>query len=639
MRKAGEFPGRGEATKRIDWTPVHQLFLKTWQRRPSSTPFAPLIIHDDEVSGLGDLAGNSKLPPSISMLFTKSADKLVLENNGGATATALTGRFNVFSEEANRLCQEIARAEAMANPDVLFAEIHQLSDIHVDNINRRKPVYDHIIHINTFPCPTGQQQIRLDDLQVSIQGDDILLESVSLKKRVIPRLPTAYNFNHNELAIFRFLCDLQYQGLQANLTFNLEQIFPGLDFYPRVEYRGMVISLAKWRLQNQDIAGLITAPSIGKLHIMRQVRGIPALVSMGMSDQKLVFDLSCDAEALFFMDCLKEQQNILITEYLEPDRSVTAGKNRLAGQFVALLTRTDRIYNGIAIQNSPKRKALHRSFPPGSQWLYFKIYCAEETSDTILLKLIGKLSQAAKAKIELWFFIRYYDPESHIRLRIRTDISNYGEMVKTISRIIGHKSVKGFVRDVKQDTYVREVERYSAALMENVEHCFHTGSELVVQWLNQKIKPEAPNGFDMAVFRLVYQMAARFAEGSAVISDFFRQRAESFISEFGDTRNFRLDLDRKYRMVARELEAALEHLAEDPKTKDIVAETAFLKSVENLAKGSAAWADGKRLNLLADLIHMQVNRLYSDQQRRHELLICFCLYKYSTSLVLRDVAY
>jgi hypothetical protein len=35
--------------------------------------------------------------------------------------------------------------------------------------------------------------------------------------------------------------------------------------------------------------------------------------------------------------------------------------------------------------------------------------------------------------------------------------------------------------------------------------------------------------------------------------------------------------------------------------------------------------------LLADLVHMQLNRIFRTAQRRQELLVCFCLHKFLCS--------
>jgi len=638
LLKDVSFPGKVPGNKSIDWTEVHRLFLRIWQRNSSRQPFSPLIIDDRDIARLDGVTMNVKLPPSLSILFSRSANKLILENNGGASATALIGRFNVFSPEVEALCLEIARAESEANPEVIFAEVHQLSDFHVDNINRRKPVYDHVIHINAYPGDTGQRPIRLDDLQLFLRGDELVLESISLRKRVIPRLPTAYNFHHNELAVFRMLCDLQYQGLQANLTFDLEKLFPGLEFYPRVEYRNTIISQARWRLNSKEISALVSGQtSIGKLHILRQERGIPPLVSYGLSDQQLIFDLSSDADALFFLDCLKEQKTAVVREYLEPDRSVTSGKNKLAGQFIALLKRNDEVYNGSVGESSMKRKGVPRTFLPGSSWMYFKIYCSEDSADKLLSLLIIKFIKNNRRRIKSWFFIRYYDPDHHIRLRIHTDPENYGNMLANITKMATRKPTQVFIRDVKQDNYEREIERYSEELIEAAEDCFYAGSELVLSWLPFKLGENSALGFDMSVFRLVYHMAQKFTAEASNLAAFFKQRSENFIVEFGDTKKFRLDLDRKYRELTKELAVTLESIdVGNYEDESGPVKSHFLETVRQMAHGSANWPEGKKMMLLADLIHMQINRLYTGMQRRHELLIYYCLYKYTASRLSRN---
>jgi len=62
----------------------------------------------------------------------------------------------------------------------------------------------------------------------------------------------------------------------------------------------------------------------------------------------------------------------------------------------------------------------NRTFIPGSEWIYFKIYTGTKTADAILKnELYGFVSEMLKNKvIDKWFFIRYNDPDFHIRLRI-----------------------------------------------------------------------------------------------------------------------------------------------------------------------------------------------------------------------------
>ncbi|WP_454802845.1 thiopeptide-type bacteriocin biosynthesis protein [Mucilaginibacter phyllosphaerae] len=571
------------------------------------------------------------MPPSLAILFSRTAGKLVLDQNGGASATAILGRFSAFSSAAESLCREIASTEAKANPDVIFAEIHQLSDTHVDNINRRRPVYDHIIPVNAFTAGTGQNVVALSDLLVSLKGDEIVLESSSLHKRVIPRLPTAYNFHHNQLAIFRFLGDLQHHQLQANLTFDLEKLFPGLDFYPRVEYGRAIVSLAKWRLSATQIRPLTEHKlSISALHLLRQEQGIPEWVTMGISDQQLVFNLAEDEQALFFLECLKGSGTVLIREYLLTDHSVTSGKQRLAAQYIAVLTRKSAAFSGLVSGSSPDQERPQRDFRPGSEWIYLKIYCTNESADHLLITHLGPFIRANRSSIKSWFFIRYYDPDPHLRLRLLTTPENYGTLMMAFQVMAAGDSAATRIHAIRQDTYQRELERYGKDLIFLVEDLFCAGSELALDRIADPESMHEPS--ELAVFGLVYRMAGAFMQEISELAVFFKTRADAFMQEFGESKAFRVSLDRKYRNLSKTLIRLLERASDAPRGRHgVTGSKDFWTILELIAANSGTWPAGRRWQLAADLIHMQVNRCFSHQQRQHEALICFCLHQYTAS--------
>lgn len=77
---------------------------------------------------------------------------------------------------------------------------------------------------------------------------------------------------------------------------------------------------------------------------------------------------------------------------------------------------------------------MQREFNIGSEWLYYKIYCGVKTSDMILLEHLKEKISDLKINdfIEKWFFIRYNDPEPHIRLRfLLTKNSNLNLIIQT----------------------------------------------------------------------------------------------------------------------------------------------------------------------------------------------------------------
>ncbi|MFD2146264.1 lantibiotic dehydratase [Mucilaginibacter antarcticus] len=176
-----------------------------------------------------------------------------MESLGGVTATALIGRFTSWNKEIQRLSKEITAIEQSANPNVIFADIGQLSDPHADNINRREHAYAYEIPVNVVSTLEKDYQIPLSDLWLSVIDNELILESHAHQKVIIPRLTSAYNYSRNNLAVFRLLCDLQYQGLQGTYTFSLAQYFPGMAYYPRVVYKQTILSPAVWYLSTHDL--------------------------------------------------------------------------------------------------------------------------------------------------------------------------------------------------------------------------------------------------------------------------------------------------------------------------------------------------------------------------------------------------
>lgn len=70
---------------------------------------------------------------------------------------------------------------------------------------------------------------------------------------------------------------------------------------------------------------------------------------------------------------------------------------------------------------------VERKCIPGTEWLYLKIYTGIKTSDIILKEVITPLIEYFQADnyISKWFFIRYNDPESHLRIRFMLNNTDY----------------------------------------------------------------------------------------------------------------------------------------------------------------------------------------------------------------------
>jgi thiopeptide-type bacteriocin biosynthesis protein len=620
------FPAAAAARLPQDWSAAHGLFFGLWLRDGRRDRYAPLVVPEEELAVLAGSYVPAAMPPSQAVLYRRSGGKLWVDSIGGASAVSLIGRFSAFSGAVLELARGVAEAEAAANAGVLFAEIGQLSDPHVDNINRRGRIYNYLLPVNSWAEVPQEERLEPNDLLLSVHGQELLLYSRRLGRRVVPRLPTAFNYNHNELPLFRLLCDLQHQGVLSDLPLDLELLFPGLGFYPRVEYNGAVLAAAKWKFGGAELAPLLSARrSLGRLHLFRQEHGLPAVVCLGLGDQQLVFDLAEDAEAHFFLDCLRGMEKVRLQEWPE------AGTEQL----VACLLKRGRTYAAMPVTAGGRRAGLRRSFAPGSGWLYLKLYCTPRSADELLLGVLAPFVAANRALLGCWFFIRYNEQGYHLRLRFQGEPQVLGGLMAELGRRLAVGHWAPLVQDYQADTYRRELERYGAAQMELAERCFAAGSDWVLAALaGFGGVPGAP-GRDVLALALVWLLAGCFLGEGTERGVFFAEMAANFLASHGDDRALKRGMDEKYRSLRPALAGVLSagfltELAALPVTAALLCRTGELAA----AVGKRGPAAGRQL--LADLVHMQVNRLFRSGQLRYEAVLYHCLSKHAASLAARE---
>ncbi len=628
------FPKPDEENRTLGWHASQQFILKLWIGDTLRDPWSPLqIIEDDVIKLENHKKAVLPLPQTQALMYRSTGEHLIIESSGGVTATSLIGRFSCFSDAVHQFCRELAAMESASNPEVVFADIAQQSDSHVDNINRRKPIYSCEIPLNVFPSQPAEKLVLPGELTLSLQGDELILESSKLRKRVIPRLATAYNFRNNHSPVFRLLCDLQFQGVQVGLSFSLENFFPGLTFYPRVCYGRVVLCLAKWNFKESEIAPLTVgdnADAIKALDGFRKTYHLPRHITIGATDQQLVFDLANTAEARLFLQCIDGLKRITIQEYLLPDRSVLSGKKPLAGQMIAFLAHENNIYKASKKESNTVYVEKQRDFLMGSNWLYLKIFCIPRASDEILSKVVLPFIKGQKKRIKKWFFIRYTENGYHLRLRIQADESDLGAILVALRKKIESSGYDKLIRDFKGDTYRREIERYGAGLISHVEELFCAGSRLTVLALTLKGKNSIRlNEFELALLA-AYRMISCFFPSLADSHDYLGKVTDQFMAEFRADKSLKVAMDEKY----RENKLLIADLLE---SKELSKHLSPLLNQMSVLNGlTISFSKDKRMELLADLVHMQLNRTFSVRQRQQELLVYYCLQKYAGSRLARE---
>lgn len=563
------------------------------------------------------------LPNTLSVLFHFWNGHPVIENAGGCTANVLLGRFTLASPDLEEFGRKIVSIEEQANPDVLFFDIAYQAEASVDNVNRRKQLYQFELPILTWSCDPSP--LTFDDILVSVRGSEIILWSKKHQIRMVPRIPSAYNYVRSDLAVYRFLCDLQHQQVKSDLNFKMPYFFPDLSFYPRVVYKEVILSPAMWRLpQDLLIAGKFGTEEERKAKLLSwlQEKSINFQFKAGHADQTLCFDpgISADIEAFLLYCNQNTRKEIYISEALISNDDVVQDHNgkKYAAQFIASYSHENTVYKPYKLTEPAEAHCQpndHAVFP-GEDWLYFEIYCHPARTDQILCNPVSSFLEEIKKNIRKWFFIRYDDPKPHIRLRLHLkEPSEAYQVIGRLKSLLAPDCANGLISDIQIKTYYRENERYGANRIELVEQLFFADSKHVLSVLARKTTTEQ---LYIAALIIMQRLTALALPDISDQVSFIKDMAGHFSAELALTNENFKKLNRSFQDLKDNAILGINSPAVKPPME---LEELFVKVF------STCNSQDECRKLLADLLHMHVNRLFNSDQRSREGILYHYLLK------------
>ncbi|CAA7196334.1 thiopeptide-type bacteriocin biosynthesis protein [Chryseobacterium potabilaquae] len=276
---------------------------------------------------------------------------------------------------------------------------------------------------------------------------------------------------------------------------------------------------------------------------------------------------------------------------------------------------------------------IERKFIPGSEWLYLKIYTGVKTSDIILEEVIIPLIQSLQTKnyISKWFFIRYNDPKSHLRIRFKLKNSeNYNRVFEKNNNALQEYISSGEISNVLLDTYNREVERYGVNTIKDAEILFHKNSELTLQCL-------AYSDEEKLLVSLFYidEVLSKLNLSIEKKLNWIKDFNTAFKQEFNADKKLNSQLDKKYRNFKLKYLDFIqsEEFSEERDfiTSNIEESNSILQDIiyhdENQSLGIPLQ------NFFQSIFHMNINRIFVSNQRLFELVIYDYLNRYYKSAV------
>lgn len=270
-------------------------------------------------------------PPTFSvMIEVFGQDEIVIESSGNVSAAKLLGRFCHGNSGIHKLTKEIIQKEEEYYSDKIMAEVVHIPESRTGNILRRPVLRNHEISYLAKSGVSANNNIDLNDLFISIENDTIKLHSKKHKKEVIPCLSNAHNYSTNSLPIYDFLCDLQSQHLKPIHSFSWGILKKHYDFFPRVLYRDIILSKAKWIVKKEEIIifhKMNDNECYEAFLTWKSYRNIPQYVNWANGDNTLLFDFETQIGMRLFLKSIKNREKITLEEFLFTKESIVKNQN------------------------------------------------------------------------------------------------------------------------------------------------------------------------------------------------------------------------------------------------------------------------------------------------------------------------
>lgn len=579
-------------------------------------------------------------------VYPEKGDELnvLLLNAGGPSALPMLGRFCTLDGPLHAKAIELTEFEQDRAGSVLQAEILHLPMDRTGNVLRRPSLREFEIPVFAASNLQSNKQLALQDLLVGVSDGRVKIFSKSLGVEVMPRLASAHTFNHpKNFSIYQFLAQIQLQGYAIGARWDWGAL-EGQLYLPRVRFGRVVVSRARWLLYQPDIQRIVDS-HVGpesELQLLRTERRIPRFVAIADSDQELVADLHSQLSIKALIQVLRGRKTAVLYEApLGASLARDGDAFAFANEFVVPLvsnessnrSNTKTHVHAVWHEGTQSRVAY-----PGSSCLFLKAYFGPANAERWLKLVLPPILKELRTIVgmEKWFFVRYSDPEYHLRVRFFANESRlWSDGVRIISKYLsadaGPKPWK-----VSFDTYAPELERYGGrTAISVVEDIFRYDSEAALSILScDELTTKFPSS--LLAFASVDGLLSSFDEALKDVPSLMEVYSRPAKAE-------RIEWDRSYRQVKSQIEDISQ--GRSPEAKRLrdcfelrrLAIAPLVNQLCHLNNTSALSSDLSQIVL--SLLHMSINRFVIDAAAvERRLYYYIAKYQKSRSVRVREEA-
>ncbi|MGK5509331.1 lantibiotic dehydratase [Brevibacillus formosus] len=594
------------------------------------------------------------VPPSMELyvsLFAASPQAMdngdytvhVGANTGSALAGKSFGRFaDMLGESFEQNLEQINQEHQKAYPDSIVAEVVYFPRHgRAANVVLSKSKREYEILIGAPSREHHSTSIPLSDLVVGATSHSIYLKSRSMNKEIIPVTGHMLNYTGSVPNVYRFLCELGMAKQRNWIPFSWGS-FRHAPVLPRLRYRKIILAPATW---NVDQELLSVSKKDGKERWMEAVQNwirqynVPDYVYITEYDNKMLLDLKNQrhlAELIRELQKRNSGETLVLTEVGAGLKDcVVHGKD---GAFhmecvFPLVKNTPEeatAIDSVSVENGVQSNRMlisdqERFKMPGSDWLFYKLYCDETRVDEFIAFPLKSLCEAMRTQgaCQKVFFMRYADPKPHIRLRFQAaSTEGLQSIFSEMYRWMSDMQKQGYLSKATIDTYDPEIERYGGPeLISLAEEIFAVDSMVVAHWLHlhrtKQLNLPLEKVAVISIIDLLHQFLHSIDEKLGFLNSLIQYKA--YLDDFRTDREFYLKAGR-YTNGWEELKALEDGpiLYQALQTRSETIQS-FSTVMHSLKAQSELY--NSQDQIIVSIIHLHINRLLGVEREREKKVL------------------
>ncbi|MFF4160935.1 lantibiotic dehydratase [Streptomyces sp. NPDC001678] len=456
-----------------------------------------IVLDDALLERLTAGAGDAPAPPpSFEILAQLLADtpealaggdfRLVV-TGGARTAGAHAGRFGFVLGADDGHVTELVRQVPGVAPGAVAAQLRfpppRGATANVALVPRRLP---HTITLGAFADRTDGTDLGVSDLAVVADVHRLAVVAPRLGKEVVPVVPSMLATVWHAPNAARFLHEVTQNGLPAWPRWRWGAA-DDLPYLPRVRRGRTVLALARWRPTDPALSDRATAPGDWErlFDAWRSRWRVPDRVESVTGDNRVALDLRRPFHRALLRDEWLRRPGGVLQEppadcghgfgWLAEGTERSGRVNEIAFPMIRAVAVPDGPVRPVPV---PEPRRVRVAHSPGSRWLYAKVYCSAERQDEILARRLPRLLEGLPGEVDRWFYLRYRDPDPHLRLRFHGDAAVLtGSLLPRLRTWCDGLAAGGLGDRLVLDTYDPELERYGGpAAAAAAERAFHADS-------------------------------------------------------------------------------------------------------------------------------------------------------------------